>query len=408
MPLLIWRGSRPARSFRRDTITGDPVMSAETAVPASQRRLGLAWGLLAWVLILSAGVYAAEWILRSRYLRIAGSDRLTAGMAVPDPTLGWRLRPSWRGRHAHHDFDVSYSINPSGFRGADPRDHRPPARQVAFVGDSFTFGIGVLDGETFTELMDRRQPAARRVYNYSVPGFATDQEVLLAERFVFSTRPDVLVLVTYLANDLFDNQLAMPLQVRRSKPLFALTGANTLALKNPPAAAPPDSRAGQPMLIDMVLGNRAEEASLRQRLEARSYLFRLLSEKVLPGPADDPAFDRRHDYALRLYWALIERLQQGCRANGVRCVVALMPGSSLVDSPSSLSAQFQDFFRRRLVEEGARRQIDVIDVARELRARYAQSPGQWFHPNEGHLSAEGHRVVAAILDEGLDRITAGK
>ena len=215
-----------------------------------------------------------------------------------------------------------------------------------------------------------------------------------------------MVLVTYLANDLFDNQLTMPLQVLRSKPLFVLGDGGTLTLKGGPAGQPPTTRAGQPQLIDMVLGNRPEESGLRQRLEARSYLFRFLSERVLPGPGDDPAFAQRHDYALRLYWALVDRLQMGCREHRIRCVVALMPGSSFVESPSSLSAQFQEFFRRRLVEEGARRRVDVVDVASALRVRHDQSSGQWFHPNEGHLSAEGHGVVAAILESELDRLIA--
>ena len=364
-------------------------------------RSKLAFGVLAWVLIFSAGISAAEWFLRSRYLTIARSDRLTVGMTVPDRALGWRLQPSWRGSHRHHDFDVSYSINRSGFRGPDPVEHSPPAKHIAVVGDSFTFGIGVNDHELFTQLMDRRQPAVRRVYNYSIPAFSTDQELLLAEQRVFAARPNVLVLVVYLANDLFDNQLTMPLQGRRGKPMFVLDG-NGLSLRNSPVVDTSGDRTGQPMLIHMVLGNQPGDSTFRQRLEARSFLFRLLSENVLPGPEEDPAFASRHEYALRLFWALIERLQQGCAAHRIRCVVALMPGSSFVEAPASLSAQFQEFFRRSLVEEGARRHIDVVDVANQLRVRHRETAARWFHPNEGHLNPEGHRVVAAILEESLD------
>ncbi|TKB79727.1 MAG: SGNH/GDSL hydrolase family protein [Nitrospira sp.] len=177
-----------------------------------------------------------------------------------------------------------------------------------------------------------------------------------------------------------------------------------MTLKNSPVVENPASRTGQPMLIDMVLGSRPQQNSLRQQLEARSYLFRLISETVLPTPGDDPAFEERHGYALRLFWALFERLQRGCSSNEIQCVVALMAGSSLVESPSSLSAQFQDFFRRRLAAEGAQRRVVVIDVANELRARYRRTPGRWFHPNEGHLNAEGHRVVATILQEALSTL----
>jgi hypothetical protein len=356
--------------------------------------------VLLWAFIFAMAAAATEWLLRSRYLRIAGSDELTPGMSLTDPTLGWRLQPDWKGRHAHHDFDVAYSINAWGFRGLDARDHRPPARSIAIVGDSFTFGIGVNDDEVFTQLLNRRLLGSHRVYNFSVPGYSTDQELLLAERQILGTRPDVLVLVVYLANDLFDNQLTMPLQVRQAKPRFVLDG-DTLTLTNSPVPSGPADRAGQPQLLDMILGNRPEEAHLRQRLEGRSHLFRLLSENVLPQPSDDPAFDRRFAPALGLFWELVERLQRGCATNQTQCVLAVMAGRSFVESPSSLSAQFQDFFRRRLVSGAADRQIEMIDVGGELRSRYEREGGRWFHPNEGHLNADGHRVVAGIFGDAL-------
>ena len=356
--------------------------------------------VLVWTLILAAATSAAEWYLRSRYLSIARSDRLQAGMSIPDRTLGWRLSPSWRGRHGHHDFEVGYSINAGGFRGLDARAHPPAARSVALVGDSFTFGIGVNDEETFAHLLNQGQPGAVRFYNFSVPGYSTDQEVLLAEQQVLARRPDVLVLVVYLANDLFDNQLTMPLQGRRAKPRFLLQN-DELVLTNSPVPNGPMDRTGQPTLLDMVLGNRPDDARLRQRLEGRSYLFRLLSETILPAASEDPQFDQRFAPALQLFWALIDRLQGGCAATGTRCAIALMGGRSFVEAPSSLSAQFQDFFRRRIGGGAAERGVDVIDIGAELRRRYERQSGDWFHPNEGHLNAEGHLVVASMFAEAL-------
>ena len=364
-------------------------------MPPSRPRVVLGV-LLVWTLILAAAASAGEWYLRSRYLSIARSDRLQAGLSIPDRTLGWRLNPSWRGRHTHHDFDAFYTINADGFRGLDARNHPAAARSIALVGDSFTFGIGVNDGETFVDRLNASQPRSLRFYNFSVPGYSTDQEVLLAEDRVLSARPDVLVLIVYLANDLFDNQLTMPLQVRRAKPRFVLQDSG-LVLTNSPVPNGPVERTGQPTLLDMILGNRPGEARLRQRLEGRSYLVRLLSETVLPAPTDDPAFDQRFAPALQLFWALVERLQRGCAASGTQCAVALMGGRSFVETPSSLSAQFQDYFRRRIAVGAAEHRVSVIDIGDELRRRYDRGPEQWFHPNEGHLNAEGHLVVADIV-----------
>jgi hypothetical protein len=127
----------------------------------------------------------------------------------------------------------------------------------------------------------------------------------------------------------------------------------------------------------------------------------MLSENVLPATTDDPAFDSRFGPGLRLFWAMVERLQRGCVAAGTRCAIALMGGRSLVETPSSLSAQFQDYFRRRIASGAAERRVDVIDIGGELRKRYDRQAGRWFHPNEGHLNTDGQRVVAEVFEEAL-------
>ena len=358
----------------------------------------LRWGMLAFVLV--GGVLSAEWVLRWRYQRIAGSDRMTAGLTRPDPELGWKLSPLWRGTHQHHDFEAAYSTNGSGFRGADVRFHTPPARMIAVVGDSFTFGTGVNDDEVFTHLLDRLAPASARFYNFAVPGFSTDQELLLVEREVLRFRPNLLILVVYLANDLFDNQLPEALQVRRSKPMFTLDGGS-LVLKSPRLAPSVEDSAGSPTLLDMVLGNRPGESTAWQRLEGRSHLFRLVRETVLPFRAEDPAFETRHAYGLELFWALVNRLRESCESTDTRVALALLGGRSFVESPSSLSAEFQEFFRSRLAAGAADRGLIVIDIAQAMRSRYGETGAPWFNRNEGHLNADGHRVVADIVGTSL-------
>src|SRR5688572_1565931 len=157
--------------------------------PHRARGYVLRFGLLAVVLV--SATAGLEWFLRWRYVSIAQSDQLTTGLTRPDPELGWMLTPRWTGTHSHHDFRAAYTTNGLGFRGADIRTHRPPASLIAIVGDSFTFGTGVNDAEVFTELLDRESPATRRVYNFAVPGFSTDQEVLLAERDILLNKPQL-------------------------------------------------------------------------------------------------------------------------------------------------------------------------------------------------------------------------
>jgi hypothetical protein len=355
--------------------------------------------------ILGAGVLSIEWYLRRSYLQIARSDRITPGLTHPDPELGWTLTPGWRGTHEHHDYKAAYSINGSGFRGADARFHPASSPLIALVGDSFTFGTGVNDGEEFTQVLDREMAHLGRFYNFSVPGFSTDQEVLLIEREVLPFKPRLIVLVVYLANDLFDNQLTAAIQVRRGKPRFVLEG-DRLVLTNSPVVNQSAETNQAPTLLQMIAGHDLQALSLRQRLEGRFQVFRTVSELLPRRAEDDAAFESQHAAAVRLFWALVDRLQEKATSAGSQLALATLAGRSYVEAPSSLSATFQDFFRRRLATEAAARRVPFIDVAGQMRERYQESPQPWFYPNEGHLTAQGHQAVASIVKDGTDKMRA--
>ena len=98
-------------------------------------------------------------------------------MIVYDAKLGWKLKPYWSGKHHHYDYDVEYNINSDGFRGTDAAVKEGG---ISIVGDSFSFGLGVNDDETFTSLLNVMHH--NKFYNYSVPGYSTDQQLLLVKR----------------------------------------------------------------------------------------------------------------------------------------------------------------------------------------------------------------------------------
>jgi len=179
------------------------------------------------------GLLSVEVALSWRERAIAGSDRLDPGLVQHDPSLGWRLTPGWSGRHRHHDFDVRYRVNAEGFRAETAGEPEKGARTVWVLGDSFTFGLGVNDTETFVHLLDQRGRPTRRFVNLAVPGYSTDQELLLLEQQLGMRRAQAVILVVCLVNELFDNQLEVPLQVNGSKPRFEI-GSHGLELRNVP------------------------------------------------------------------------------------------------------------------------------------------------------------------------------
>jgi len=83
--------------------------------------------------------------------RLVSSDQMEPGMIQYDKILGWKLKPYWSGKH--YNYDVRYTTNKQGFRG---RETAKKGRSYAVIGDSFTFGIGVENEETFVSLLDKK------------------------------------------------------------------------------------------------------------------------------------------------------------------------------------------------------------------------------------------------------------
>src|SRR5438105_4419722 len=108
--------------------------------------------LLFFLLIATAG---AEWVLHQNRERIRRSDRLDPNLVRHDPELGWALKANWQGEHKHRDFQASYSVDHRGFRADTLLNPKPGCKTYAVFGDSFTFGIGVNDDQTFVHLLNK-------------------------------------------------------------------------------------------------------------------------------------------------------------------------------------------------------------------------------------------------------------
>lgn len=326
---------------------------------------------------------------------------MDTGMIRYDEALGWQLTPEWKGRHRHNDFDVAYTINRYGFRC---EFMGPPSRTgltYAVVGDSFTFGLGADDHDTFVHLLNAESQGSNRYLDFSIPGFSTDQQYLLLRKEVLSFIPDVIVLIVYLGNDLFDNELPFPLQAENAKPYYEQTPEGLVLRHSPVPRKRKPPELSRVTLTSIVLGDSGLAGNECIRFLNRSALFRLLGFNPYREENLLDLFEKRFEPKLDLFFAIIDKIRDICAQKDIRLSLVLMPGRSLVQLPHSTSAWYQDHLRKKIVKKGRETSTHVIDLADLLRSGYQTSPGRWFHPNEGHLTADGHRVVAGILRKHL-------
>jgi hypothetical protein len=235
--------------------------------------------------------------------------------------------------------------------------------------------------------------------NLGVPGYSTDQEYLLFKEIGKSIAPDAVLLVVYLGNDLFDNQLPFPMQADHAKPFFRLGQNGSLLLENSPV--PPDSKpasARATSLSSIVLGDEKPATPLLTQALGWLHIARRLGLFQQQGTVPEAVFQDRFDPAIRLFLALVDALHDASREIGADLTIALLPGSSFINRPESLSAQYQEYLRKRLVAElEEASDIPVIDLATTMQAAPKDNKKLWYFPHKGHLTPLGHRYVARLL-----------
>lgn len=104
-----------------------------------------------------------------------------------------------RGRRSHEP------MNTAGYRDTEHAKEKPPdVRRAVFLGDSFTYGVGVQLDDTYAKRTERGLSAARskkwESIVLAVPGIDTEQEEAILESEAFGYSPDLVVL-GYVLND---------------------------------------------------------------------------------------------------------------------------------------------------------------------------------------------------------------
>ena len=342
--------------------------------------------LIVVLLAVALPILAAEMLLR-----MVGNVPRIPRMFVLDDRLGYRLEPSVRERaRIPGIYDYRWTVNSQGFRGA--ADHAVPkpngTRRVVMLGDSFTFGLGVDDDESYParvqhSLETRCPTTPTDVVNAGVGGYGTSHAAALLEDRAVELQPDLIV-YGFFTNDPVDDQVH---------------GLHTLeegALRRNPPSAQDMSRAKA--LVDKIPGYDWLIRNSTLVAWVRHQYFLARARRQAPGPSPDgtPVSEPGN---LLLTQRLVERMAEVSKALSAPFLVALIPDSSAMretmigGTPSPQSALLDEMKQRC-----ANSNLECIDLRSGLAA--LTTPTSWtelFIANEGHFSADGHDKTARLL-----------
>lgn len=371
------------------------------------RRKALALGVATTVALV-----LAEGAVRLHHVAVFGSARTRSRFSGPlvetHPTLGWWPLRAASVRHTTTEYDVTYDLDAAGVRVRSPADSGlSNARQVLVIGDSFTFGYGVMGSERFVDVLGRSLEGTR-FDDLSAPGFATDQCVLALEEWAAgrfpsadaaSPRADVVVLAYFLDHVVRN---AASLYQGRAKPRFVLDPPD-LRLTGVPVSDP--HPAGGEDAKDR--GSRGFLGAIKRQLARHSELYVLVRSRI--GATATKPVDEDHDPypeyganadAWQVTRALLARAARDVDHVGANLVVVIIPEAR------HIRARADDVHQRTVAAACGDLGIDVLDLTPHLRDAADGEPYRLYHRLDGHWTAAGHAVAAEAIAEHLRGVFA--
>ena len=203
-------------------------------------------------------------------LRLAGA-RFSSSFYVLDQDRGWSLRPDARGDNTQEN-TVAIEINAAGQR--DNIEHAfskvPGTYRVALLGDSFAEAFQVPLEQSISKQLEKELNSClggqkAEVINFAVGGYGTQQEILTYRLQAKQYNPDMVILLFYTGNDLYNNH-----------PLLNPTNAD---------AAPYFDRPAMPKLSALGEGWR--------QINRHSHLARMISDIYYKARRNNIAGERR-------------------------------------------------------------------------------------------------------------------
>lgn len=144
---------------------------------------------------------------------------------IYDPTKGWSLKQNLNMSASNGLF---LSSNSKGIRGKKEYGYgKSSKKRILILGDSFTFGEGVSDNETYPYYLQLALPFIE-IINFGVHGYGHDQMLIYFREEGIKYKPDILIL-GFVGDDMNRNILEFR---DYPKPKFEILNGK-LKLKNP-------------------------------------------------------------------------------------------------------------------------------------------------------------------------------
>lgn len=280
-----------------------------------------------------------------------------------DPELGWSLKSNQR--------SDGINTNAHGQRGTVdwPVARQPGKKRILFIGDSYTFGFQVRDEEAYPQRLMSQFFPQDEVINWGIPGYGTDQQVLLYENEGRIFQPDLVILGFY-TRDLFRNDTWFR---SYAKPVFELRG-NEVILASREIPSPTD------LLRFYQTGERKIGPKGLYLVEYSKRLWEKLDRRSLDENSPE----------WRVTAGILERFLRDTERYGTQAFLLIIPHEEILQKDRSATHDTV----RLLAAECGRIGMPYLDLTPVLREKSRTDSRPLYR---GHFTSWGNEVTAEAL-----------
>ncbi len=314
---------------------------------------------------------------------------------------GWIMKPHSNLTHQTSEYTMHIQSDALGLRNTGVDYTRKTLPRIVFLGDSFTYGIGVDGNDTFSALIEKKLRGKNKnvqTINAGVGGYGTEQEFLLLQSHVDTFQPDAVVLGFFLGNDFEDNEInwrkfgvneegCIVSKTKDENGSFSLIGV---------------IKSSRIVQVSYTIANQLQFISIEHE-ELRQKTHPALKRYTVDANFDEVKFENTQQYIRKTNAFLQARnipffvmLIPEKRATNEKELFSILEGRGYA-SDEILSLNPQDFLLSLCAEES----IPCLDLTPSFREETAYK--QFFFPKDGHYTEEGHALTAEIATDFLIR-----
>ena len=309
-----------------------------------------------------------------------------------DPDIGWTQIPNYQATLESWDSKVKVASNSHGFRDREYAIQKPTGvKRVVVLGDSFTWGWGIEQQETFTEVAENTLSGVEFL-NLGHMGYGTAQEYLLLKKLGLKFSPDLTV-VAFYPNDI-DNTSGR----EGIRPKFVVS-EGTLTLERKP----------NPLPVEQTLKMKLKDHFLFYSfIDYRIALLKHSWKTPTIWAGGKKYFFKNFLNEMQETWDVVEALLLEIdRVTNHRLLILYVPHRLQIEEN-----RYREELRASLLEEyeidvmlvntllekfSEDHDIPFLDLTPTLRIENKKAPVYFEH--DGHWSPRGHKVAGEKLEE---------